>query len=104
MLTAAAEVFVISGVDTPIRRIAARAGVGTATIYRYFPTRADLVTAVHHHRIEECAEAGPSPPAGADSPFEALRQWADLFDPRYSPRRLIGLLLEGLRSVSEPRS
>lgn len=59
VLTAAAEVFVTSGVDAPIRQIAARAGVGMATIYRHFPTRADLVTAVYHHQIEACAEAGP---------------------------------------------
>ncbi|MFD3762338.1 TetR/AcrR family transcriptional regulator [Streptomyces sp. NPDC058622] len=79
VLTAAAEVFVTSGVDAPIRQIAARAGVGMATIYRHFPTRADLVTAVYEHQIEACAEAGPSLLAGADSPFDALRQWIDLF-------------------------
>ncbi|MEV4561721.1 TetR/AcrR family transcriptional regulator [Kitasatospora sp. NPDC049285] len=79
VLTAAAEVFVTSGVDAPIRQIAARAGVGMATIYRHFPTRADLVTAVYHHQIEECAEAGPRLLAGTDSPFDALRRWVDLF-------------------------
>ncbi|MFI9163261.1 TetR/AcrR family transcriptional regulator [Kitasatospora aureofaciens] len=79
LLSAAAEVFVTSGVDAPIRQIAAKAGVGMGTIYRHFPTRADLVTAVYRHQIEACAEAGPSLLAGADSPFEALRQWIDLF-------------------------
>lgn len=79
VLTAAAEVFVISGVDAPIRQIAARAGVGMATIYRHFPTRADLVTAVYQHQIEACAEAGPALLAGGGSPFDALRQWVDLF-------------------------
>ncbi|WP_327286288.1 TetR/AcrR family transcriptional regulator [Streptomyces sp. NBC_01205] len=79
VLDAAAEVFVTSGVDAPIRQIAARAGVGMATIYRHFPTRADLVTAVYHHQIEACAEAGPNLLADADSPFDALRQWIDLF-------------------------
>ncbi|WP_052867343.1 TetR/AcrR family transcriptional regulator [Streptomyces niger] len=79
VLTAAAEVFVTSGVDAPIRRIAAQAGVGMATIYRHFPTRADLVTAVYRHQIEACAEAGPRLLAGAASPFDALRQWIDLF-------------------------
>ena len=167
-LAADAEVFVTSGVDAPIRQIAAAAGVGMGTIYRHSPTRADLVTAVYRHQIEECAEAGPRLLSSADSPFDALRQWVDLFvnflvtkhgladalqsdsdrfatlhtyfldrllpvstrllkaavdagdikpgiqpyelmrgignlcigrdsDPRYDPRRLIGLLLEGLR-------
>ncbi|WP_320783042.1 TetR/AcrR family transcriptional regulator [Streptomyces sp. CRN 30] len=79
VLTAAAEVFVTSGVDAPIRQIAARAGVGMATIYRHFPTRADLVTAVYRHQIEACAEAGPRLLASSDSPLDALRQWIDLF-------------------------
>lgn len=79
LLAAAAEVFVTSGVDAPIRQIAARAGVGTGTIYRHFPTRADLVTAVYHHQIEACAQAGPRLLAETGTPFEALRQWIDLF-------------------------
>lgn len=79
VLTAAAEVFVTAGVDAPIRQIAARAGVGMATIYRHFPTRADLVTAVYRHQIEACAEAGPVLLTAADSPFDALRRWIDLF-------------------------
>ncbi len=79
VLAAAADVFVTSGVDAPIREIASRAGVGMGTIYRHFPTRADLVTAVYRHQIEECAEAGPRLSAEADSPFDALRRWIDLF-------------------------
>ncbi|MFD3843821.1 TetR/AcrR family transcriptional regulator [Streptomyces sp. NPDC058642] len=79
VLAAAAAVFVSSGVDAPIRQIAARAGVGMATIYRHFPTRADLVTAVYRHQIEECAEAGPNLLGSAGSPIDALRQWIDLF-------------------------
>ncbi|MFE0105266.1 TetR/AcrR family transcriptional regulator [Streptomyces sp. NPDC059009] len=79
LLTAAAEVFVTSGVDAPIRQIAAQAGVGMGTIYRHFPTRADLVVAVFRHQVEECADAGPRLLADAESPFAALRQWIDLF-------------------------
>ncbi|MFE2100826.1 MULTISPECIES: TetR/AcrR family transcriptional regulator [unclassified Streptomyces] len=79
LLAAAAAVFVTSGVDAPIREIAARAGVGVGTIYRHFPTRADLVVAVYRHQVEACAEAGPRLLADADSPFAALRQWVDLF-------------------------
>src|SRR5580692_7765444 len=79
LLDAAAAVFVTSGVDAPIREIAARAGVGIGTIYRHFPTRADLVVAVYRHQVEACAEAGPALLADAASPFAALRQWTDLF-------------------------
>ncbi|MCB5908854.1 TetR/AcrR family transcriptional regulator [Streptomyces pinistramenti] len=79
LLAAAASVFVTSGVDAPIREIAACAGVGMGTIHRHFPTRADLVVAVYRHQVEACAEAGPSLLADANSPFAALCQWVDLF-------------------------
>ncbi|CAL9470415.1 hypothetical protein SUDANB121_02838 [Nocardiopsis dassonvillei] len=79
LLDAAAAVFVESGVDAPVRAIAARAGVGMGTVYRHFPTRADLVTAVYRHQIEACAEAGPRLLATADTPYDALVEWVDLF-------------------------
>ena len=79
LLDAAAAAFVESGVNVPVREIAARAGVGVGTIYRHFPTRADLIVAVYRHQVEACAEAGPILLVSADSPFAALRQWVDLF-------------------------
>ncbi len=79
LLAAAATVFVTSGVDAPIREIAAEAGVGIGTIYRHFPTRADLVVAVYRHQVEACADAGPNLLAVVDSPVAALRQWVGLF-------------------------
>ncbi len=79
LLEAAAAVFVTAGVDAPVRDVAARAGVGVGTIYRHFPTRADLVVAVYRHQVEACAEAGPTLLEGADSPGEALARWIDLF-------------------------
>ena len=64
LLDAAAAVFVRAGVDAPVRDIAAAAGVGMGTIYRHFPTRADLIIAVYRHQVEACAEAGPALLAG----------------------------------------
>src|SRR5919198_289035 len=79
LLDAAAAVFVTSGVTAPIRDIAARAGVGTATIYRHFPTRADLIIAVYRHQVEACAEAGPALLATSATPYAALGRWIYLF-------------------------
>ena len=79
LLAAAAAVFVVSGVEAPVRDIAARAGVGMGTIYRHFPTRADLVIAVYRHQVEACAEAGPALLASSSTPYVALTQWVDLF-------------------------
>lgn len=79
LLKAAAAAFVASGVDAPVREIAAKAGVGIGTIYRHFPTRADLIVAVYRHQVEECAGAGPALLADSDSPHAALARWIDLF-------------------------
>ncbi|WP_169946910.1 TetR/AcrR family transcriptional regulator [Microbispora sp. H11081] len=79
LLDAAAAVFVTAGVDAPVRDIAAKAGVGTATIYRHFPTRADLIIAVYRHQVEACADAGPALLAAEESPYAALGRWIDQF-------------------------
>ncbi len=79
LLEAAAAVFVTAGVDAPVRDIAAAAGVGMGTLYRHFPTRADLLIAVYRHQVESCAEAGPALLASAGSPHAALAAWIDLF-------------------------
>ncbi|MBB4909465.1 TetR/AcrR family transcriptional regulator [Actinophytocola algeriensis] len=79
LLDAAAAVFVEAGVEAPIRDIAARAGVGTATIYRHFPTRADLIVAVYRHQVETLAETGPALLAKGPTPYAALATWLDLF-------------------------
>jgi AcrR family transcriptional regulator len=79
LLEAAAAVFVTSGVDAPVRLIAAKAGVGVGTIYRHFPTRPELVVAVYRHQVDACAEAGPRLLAESATPEAALRAWVALF-------------------------
>ncbi|MFE2347049.1 TetR/AcrR family transcriptional regulator [Kitasatospora cineracea] len=79
VLEAAAAVFVEQGVQAPVRDIADRAGVGVGTVYRHFPTRADLVTAVYRHQIDACAALAPRLLAESASPFTALTGWADAF-------------------------
>ena len=78
LLEAAAAVFVAAGVDAPVRDIAARAGVGMGTIYRHFPTRADLIIAVYRHQVDACAEAGPALLASS-TPHAALARWIEKF-------------------------
>lgn len=79
LLDAAAAAFVAGGVDVPVRDIASRAGVGVGTIYRHFPTRADLIVAVYRRQVDTCAEAGPALLASARSPYAALVDWTDIF-------------------------
>ena len=78
LLQAAKEVFAEAGVDAPVRGIAERAGVGIGTVYRHFPTRADLVAAVFAREIDACADSADRI-AAEHPPFEALRLWMGEF-------------------------
>jgi AcrR family transcriptional regulator len=74
LLDAAKAVFAASGVDAPVREIAARAGVGVATVYRHFPQRSDLVAAVFRREVDACAAAAYAL-AREHEPGEALARW-----------------------------
>lgn len=54
----AREVFAEQGLDAPLDEIARRAGVGNATLYRHFPTRAALVDEVFGDALTETTAAG----------------------------------------------
>jgi AcrR family transcriptional regulator len=53
ILRAAREVYAELGPDAPVDVIARRAGVGERTLYRRFPSKADLVRAVLDQSIDE---------------------------------------------------
>jgi AcrR family transcriptional regulator len=74
LLDAAMSVFATSGVDAPVRQIAAKARVGLGTVYRHFPRRSDLIAAVFRHEIDACANTAPVF-AAAHEPGEALARW-----------------------------
>jgi AcrR family transcriptional regulator len=66
LVATADALFAEQGTDVSFDEIARNAGVGSGTLYRHFPTRNALMTAVFWGRVEEqCAEAerlldGPS--------------------------------------------
>lgn len=74
LLEAAKAVFAEAGVDAPVRAIAERAGVGVGTLYRHFPLRSDLISAVFRREIDECVAAADELQA-ACPPGEALDRW-----------------------------
>ncbi|MBR8740694.1 TetR/AcrR family transcriptional regulator [Nocardiopsis sp. MG754419] len=78
LLSAAKEEFARQGVDVSVRAIAARAGVGTATLYRHFPLRSDLIAAVFRREIDACA-ADAERLAATHAPDEALRLWLERY-------------------------
>ncbi|TDD02948.1 TetR family transcriptional regulator [Nonomuraea deserti] len=78
IITAAVSVFAEEGLDAHLERIAKEAGVGTATLYRNFPTREALIEAVYRNEVAQLCDAVPGLLA-AHPPYEALRAWTRLF-------------------------
>ncbi|GAA3598401.1 TetR/AcrR family transcriptional regulator [Kineosporia mesophila] len=86
ILGAARRAYATDGLDVPVRTIAGRAGIGTATLYRHFPTRTDLLDAVLAERVVACeadlvrAQADPDAWSGLT---RVIRHFADtqLSDP-----------------------
>jgi AcrR family transcriptional regulator len=57
IVATARALFAEHGLDAPLDEIARRAGVGNATVYRRFASRADLITAVYAGELAEQADA-----------------------------------------------
>lgn len=95
VVQAARDVFAASGVDAPMRDIAAKAGVGVGTLYRHFPQRADLIAAVFRHEVDACADAAARL-LHEHAPGEALDRWMQRYvDFILAKRGLAGSLYAG---------
>ena len=66
IVAVARDVFAEQGLEAPLEAIAARAGVGIATLYRRFPTREKLVAAALAEKVAQYAEAAEQALAAAD--------------------------------------
>jgi AcrR family transcriptional regulator len=69
ILAVARDVFAEQGLEAPLEVIAARAGVGIATLYRRFPTREKLVAAALVEKVTQYAQA-------AEQALEVPDPWA----------------------------
>ncbi|MGW4225058.1 TetR/AcrR family transcriptional regulator [Streptomyces bauhiniae] len=74
LLTAAASAFAEHGENASLDDIAKRAGVGSGTLYRHFPTRRALLEAAYSARVDALGERGEEL-ARALPPGEALTEW-----------------------------
>ncbi|MFJ9719579.1 TetR/AcrR family transcriptional regulator [Streptomyces sp. NPDC101213] len=74
LLTAAAEAFAEHGEGASLDDIAKRAGVGSGTLYRHFPTRQALLEAAYVDRVEALAVRAAELAARLP-PGEALVEW-----------------------------
>jgi AcrR family transcriptional regulator len=101
IVTAAREVFGERGLDAPLDEIARRAGVGNATLYRRFPTRRDLVTAVFADTLGEVVAAVDRALAAAD-PWQAFAgHILFLCDLQAGSRALADLLIARIEPAPE---
>lgn len=74
IVQAAREAFASGDGGAPLDELARRAGVSSATFYRHFPTREDLLHAVSEDWIAELRETAGDL-AARDDPREALLEW-----------------------------
>ena len=74
LLAEARVAFARSGADASLEEIAHRAGVGSGTLYRHFPTREALLQAVIQDWTESM-QAEAESFIGRGTPAEALHAW-----------------------------
>ena len=89
LLRAAMRVFAESGVDAPMRTIAAEAGVGVGTLYRHFPQRSDLIQAIIQREVDACVEAAVTLRT-TQTPGEALASWVQRLVDLVATKRGLG--------------
>ena len=59
-----------------LNAIAQKAGVGQGTLYRHFPSRADLLVEVYRHDVDELVALAPTL-LETEAPIAALSLWFD---------------------------
>jgi AcrR family transcriptional regulator len=94
------------GSSASLDDIARAAGVGNATLYRHFPTRADLIEAVYDQRIRQlCAAAAEL--AEVREPAAALREWLRALVAHITDSRVLAdaftAAREGLADIEPPQ-
>jgi len=100
-VTAARDVFARQGLTAPLEEIAARAGVGIATLYRRFPTRERLVGAALAGKVIEYADAAEQALACADPRAGFTGFVRAICELQSGDRGLADLLLMGLPADEE---
>lgn len=103
ILAAAEAAIARDGADASLEEIARRAGVGSATLHRHFPSRRALLEAVFHGRVEALCDRARGL-AGDAEPGPALFAWLRAVGAYVADTRgLAASLLDGARDGGPPR-
>jgi AcrR family transcriptional regulator len=92
LLEAAKAGFTEVGSGVSLEEVARRAGVGIGTLYRHFPTRDALISAVYQRELQQIADAADQLLA-TQAPGDALHQWMRLFVSYIGTKKLIAAAL-----------
>ncbi|WP_410667932.1 TetR/AcrR family transcriptional regulator [Amycolatopsis sp. cmx-4-68] len=92
ILDAARTAFADTGAETSMAEVARRSGVGSATLYRNFATRHELLEALLVDEVDEVCAAAAT--VEGDSPAERLTTWLRRFFQYVTAKRpvVLGLL------------
>lgn len=74
ILEAALDVYA-QDLDAPMSAVAARAGVGQASLYRRYPSKEALLACVCEHGMRRMHQAAQQALAAAGDPWKALEKW-----------------------------
>lgn len=88
ILDSAKKAFTRDGAAASLDDIATRAGIGSATLYRHFPTREALIEAVYRNEVEKLA-ATEERFAATLPPLAAFRAWMLHFIDHVAEKKLI---------------
>ena len=97
-ILAAALVALTESPDASLNAIAKRAGVANATLYRHFPTRAELVLATYEREVGRLVDAADVL-LRKQTPIDALQSWVEQLA-RYAVTK--HGLADALRTATSP--
>jgi AcrR family transcriptional regulator len=100
LLAAAEKAFTELGADVPMEEIARRAGVGVATLYRNFPTRADLMEYVYITSVDVLVRFGEQ--LSGEDPWTALVAWLRRFVSHLNTKHVLLTILTRESAAYQP--
>ena len=100
ILTAARDAFADPEADISMAEISRRAGVGSATLYRNFANRRQLLEALYVDEIDAVCEAAAT--IGGDTPGASLTAWLRRFYAYFTSKRLVAAELLKHSDADDP--
>src|SRR3984957_14659969 len=100
ILTAARDAFADPEADVSMAEISRRAGVGSATLYRNFANRRQLLEALYVDEINAVCEAAAT--TAGDSAGERLTAWLRRFYAYFTSKRLVAAELLKHSDADDP--